>query len=110
MPYGVTVEGDGVSRRAIFATRSKHSTGDNSLRLPAGPCRIAASWNGPESVRVTVLGVGYPIVINAGGGYRSAMAVVGAKGGEPILLENEANAPLTKGRRGSIEVYPLNFE
>ena len=110
MPYGVTVEGDGQSRKAVPVTKSSKVDSGNRLRLTSGPCRIAASWSGPEEVRVTIFGVGYPLTIPAGGGYRSAMVSVGAKYGDAIYLENAANAPLPKGTRGTLEVFPLSFE
>ena len=69
MPYGVTVEGDGKSRLAVPVTSSSRaSSSTGRVSLPAGPCRIAASWNGPESVRLGLAGVGYPLTIPAGGG------------------------------------------
>ena len=68
MPYGVTVEGDGQSRKAVPVTKSSKVDSGNRLRLTSGPCRIAASWSGPEEVRVTIFGVGYPLTIPAGGG------------------------------------------
>lgn len=67
MPYGVTVEGDGQSRKAMPVTKSSKVDSGNRLRLTSGPCRIAASWSGPEEVRVTIFGVGYPLTIPAGG-------------------------------------------
>lgn len=38
------------------------------------------------------------------------MVTVGAKAGDRIYLENIVEKPLTKGARGTIEVYPLSFE
>lgn len=106
MPYGVTMEGDGVNRTATPVTKSRYLR-QNDLILLSGPCRVAVSWSGPESVRLTLAGVGYPVTIPAGGGWRSAMATIGAKGGDRIYLENVTGRPLTKGARGTIEVYPL---
>lgn len=107
MPYGVTVEGDGVGRKATSVTKSKNLLNQNDLALFSGPCRVAVSWSGPESVRLTLAGVGYPATIPAGGGWRSAMATIGAKAGDRIYLEGIDGQPLTKGARGTIEVYPL---
>lgn len=67
MPYGVTVDGAG-SRNARIVTNSTQASSDIALKLPDGPCRVAASWDGPESVRLTHQGHGYPVVIPAGGG------------------------------------------
>lgn len=67
MPYGVTVEATGEGRSPRVVTKSPHV--ENGLRvvLPDGPCRVAASWDGPESVRLTHAGHGYPVIIPAGG-------------------------------------------
>lgn len=67
MPYGVTVEGKG-DRNAEIVTESNFKNSNISLNLPDGPCRVAASWNGRESVRLVHSGHGYPVVIPAGGG------------------------------------------
>ena len=67
MPYGVTVEGAG-SRNARIVTESAQTSSDIALKLPDGPCRVAASWDGPESVRLVHTGHGYPVKIPAGGG------------------------------------------
>lgn len=66
MPYGVTVEGDG-SRNARIVTDSTQASSDIALKLPDGPCRVAASWDGPEEVRLVHTGHGYPVKIPAGG-------------------------------------------
>ena len=67
MPYGVTVEGSG-GRNATIVTNSSQAYSSFALNLPDGPCRVAASWNGAESVRLVHTGHGYPVVIPAGGG------------------------------------------
>ena len=66
MPYGVTVSGGGSSGKAVFVTSSPRAAND-SLTLPGGPVRVSASWSGPEAVRLTLGGVGYPVQIPAGG-------------------------------------------
>ena len=38
------------------------------------------------------------------------MAAIGATKGETIYLQNVSSTTLAKGGRGTIEVYPLNFE
>ena len=106
LPYGVTVEGAG-SRNARIVTNSAQTSSDIALKLPDGPCRVAASWDGPESVRLVHSGHGYPVVIPAGGGYRSGMAAIGATKGETIYLQNASSSPLAAGGRGTIEVYPV---
>ena len=67
MPYGVTVSGGGSSGKAVFVTSSPQASND-SLSSPGGPVRVSASWSGPEAVRLTLGGVGYPVQIPAGGG------------------------------------------
>lgn len=106
LPYGVTVVGDGTSRIAKVATPSKQASNER-LSLPGGPVRVSASWSGSEAVRLTLAGVGYPVTIPAGGGFRSGTAVVGSKSGDYVYLESTNNAPLSAGARGTIEVYPL---
>lgn len=106
LPYGATVEGDGKERAARIATKTANKADDYRLELPNGPCRVVASWNGPEAVRVTQVGVGYPVEIPAGSGTRSGTAVVGGKG-ERLQLENQGSAALKAGGRGTLEVYPL---
>lgn len=66
MPYGVTVEGDGVTRTATPVTKSKNLR-SGWVSLMPGPCRVAVSWSGPETVRLVLAGVGYPVTIPAGG-------------------------------------------
>lgn len=68
MPYGVTVEASGEERSARAVTDSSHVKNGIRVVLPDGPCRVAASWDGPESVRLVHAGHGYPVVIPAGGG------------------------------------------
>ena len=67
MPYGVTVEGKG-NRNAEIVTESSFKNSNVALKLPDGPCRVVASWDGPEAVRLVHTGHGYPVVIPAGGG------------------------------------------
>lgn len=105
LPYGVTVVGNGTSRTAKVATPAKQATKER-LSLPGGPVRVSASWSGPETVRLALAGVGYPVSIPAGG-FRSGTAVVGSKSGDYVYLESTNNAPLSAGARGTIEVYPL---
>lgn len=66
LPYGVTVEGTG-NRNAEIVTESKFRNSNVALTLPDGPCRVATSWDGSESVRLVHSGHGYPVVLPAGG-------------------------------------------
>lgn len=106
LPYGATVEGRGTLREATIVSDTPNKVSDTRLKIPWGPCRIVASWSGPEAVRVTQFGVGYPIELPAGDGIRSGTAVVGGKG-EHIYLESKSNENLSNRGRGTIEVYPL---
>lgn len=95
------------NRNAEIVTESNFKNSNVALKLPDGPCRVAASWDGPEAVRLVHTGHGYPVVIPAGGGNRSGMAALGATAGETIFLQNVSSSPLASGGRGTIEVYPL---
>lgn len=53
MPYGVTVVGDGTNNPKLAAEHPKQMQ-NFGLKLPPGPCRIAASWEGDEKVGVVV--------------------------------------------------------
>ena len=66
LPYGVTVEGTG-NRNAEIVTESNFRNSNVALTLPDGPCRVAASWDGSEAVRLVHSGHGYPVVLPAGG-------------------------------------------
>ena len=72
MPYGVTVRGTGFSNPAIVGNHPRKVT-NVALGLVPGPCRVSASWEGPESVGLFVqnkeTGTSRQIgVISAGGG------------------------------------------
>ena len=73
MPYGVTVRGTGFSNPAIVGNHPRKVT-NVALGLVPGPCRVSASWEGPESVGLFVqnkeTGTSRQIgVISAGGGH-----------------------------------------
>ena len=53
MPYGVTVRSKGAAIPSLVGTHPKQNN-NVSLKLPAGPCRIAASWEGTEEMRLVV--------------------------------------------------------
>lgn len=57
MPYGVTVQGDGSNYPSIVGEHSKKAT-NSSISLPAGPCRVAASWEGPDNISLQVVSGG----------------------------------------------------
>lgn len=73
MPYGVTVRSTGTAIPTIVGKHPKQNNGV-SLKLPAGPCRIAASWEGAEEMRLVVQNQGEATsrtvaTIPGGGGY-----------------------------------------
>lgn len=113
MPYGVTVEGEGASKDArIFGS---HPMQDSSsyLNLPAGPVRVAVSWEGPEEMRAYVYNraqrqgrVVATIPARSGGGARSAIVPVGAVDGDMVKLYSISATPAA-GTRGTIEIFPL---
>ena len=53
MPYGVTMVGDGTNNPKLAAPHPKQMQ-NFGLKLPPGPCRIAASWEGEEKVGIVV--------------------------------------------------------
>ena len=53
MPYGVTVVGDGTNNPKLATSHPKQLQ-NFGLKLPPGPCRIAASWEGEENVGIVV--------------------------------------------------------
>lgn len=57
MPYGVTVQGDGSNYPAIVGEHSKKVTA-SSIEIPAGPCRVAASWEGTDKIALQVVSGG----------------------------------------------------
>lgn len=84
LPYGVTVSGGGSSGKAAFVTSSPRAS-DDSLSLPGGPVRVSASWSGPEAVRLTLSGVGYPVKIPAGGGSAPGRQLSARRAGTPSI-------------------------
>ena len=109
MPYGISVGSTGTSRTAVYVEGDrKNIQGNDQVNLPAGPCRIAFSWNGPEEVQLVVLGVGsIGRAVPVSGGVAASTAVWGAKSGERVILQNVKQENLKSGGRGTIEVYPL---
>lgn len=110
MPYGVTVEGDGSWYPKIVGDHPKKVT-SAGVSLPAGPCRVAFSWDGEQSAELVLVNgdnVKRPARLEAkrGGGPRSAMVTIGAKKGDRV----EINAKCERGETGTIEVYPTNFD
>lgn len=54
MPYGVTVEGDGSWYPKIVGDHPKKVT-SAGVSLPAGPCRVAFSWDGEQSAELVLV-------------------------------------------------------
>ena len=71
MPYGVTMRGKGDMVPEIVGEHEK-KVNVVAIALPAGPCRIAASWDGPQSVTIRVY---------SGGRFRSVIAEIPSGGG-----------------------------
>ncbi len=114
MPYGVTVQGLGASQAQIVGSHPKKYN-DYDLTLTPGPCQVAASWAGPESVKIVNYNQNSRKVTNvatipekAGGGSRRIMVTVGALAGDRISLTG--SAALTAGATGTLEVYPMPNE
>lgn len=110
MPYGVTVRSTGT---AIPTIVGKHPKQNNqvSLTLAPGPCRVAASWEGAEEMRLVVQNQAAAAsrtvaTIPGGGGVRTVMVSIGAVAGDSVYLTGAK----TTGATGTLEIYPLNFE
>lgn len=114
MPYGATMEGDGTARAKPVTNPGKRVS--NNVLLPVGPVRIGASWDGPQSVKVCVYRPGVGTVIlgtipeKTGGGPRQAMFPYGSKNDNESAFMEAVSGTLPAGTRGTLEVYPLNFE
>lgn len=111
MPYGVTVVGDGSNYPAIDGDHPRKVTG-SSIELTPGPCKVSASWEGPDRAILQVSNGGKTrslatIPEKTGGGSRSVMVPIGARKGDRVFLFGNR---LTAGATGTLEVYPLNFE
>ena len=108
MPYGVTMQGKGDSVPEIVGEHKK-KVNLVAIALPAGPCRIAASWDGPQTVAIRVYSGGrfrsMIAEIPSGGGVRSIMVSYGAVQGDWVQMHTSATA--TQDQRGTLEVYPL---
>lgn len=114
MPYGVTMEGDGTSK-AKPVTNPGKKVGDNVV-LPVGPVRIGASWDGPQAVKVGVYRPGVGTIVlgtipeKTGGGPRQSIFPYGSKADNESAFMSAVSGTLPVGTRGTLEVYPLNFE
>lgn len=107
MPYGQTVGG----AKGMHWLTSVTGTSAN-VDLPEGPCRVVASWAGPEQADLVLLRANGgkstldTIEKKAGGGSRnSRMVTVGAIKGDQVRLE--ASPRTTTDATGTIEVYPI---
>lgn len=114
MPYGVTMEGDGTNK-AKPVTNPGKQIGDNVV-LPVGPVRIGASWDGPQAVKVGVYRPGIGNIVlgtipeKRGGGSRQSIFAYGSKATNESAFMVADSGTLPVGTRGTLEVYPLNFE
>lgn len=106
MPYGYTVGG-----RLDAVWQGRVDGGGAHVDLPEGPCRVMASWSGPEKAALTLVNPDKRTVLaeipaQAGGGSRnSRMVTVGAVKGDQVRLECSPRTTTTA--TGTIEVYPL---
>lgn len=109
MPYGYTV-----GKVLDMVWQARVDGGGSHIDLPEGPCRVMASWAGPERAvlalvtpeKRTVLA---EIPAQAGGGSRtSRMVTVGAVKGDQVRLECYPRTTTTA--TGTIEIYPLPTE
>ena len=106
MPYGYTVGGE-----KDYAWLTRMDSNSANIDLVPGPCRVVASWAGPEKVTLNLVRGGERIELDtipakAGGGSRnSRMVTVGAIEGDQVRLE--ASPRTTTDATGTIEVYPV---
>lgn len=107
LPYGVTVESE-QGDRMMKTIGNDPRVGNISLGLTAGPCRVAASYRGPEEAVLQLVNgnsVTQLATIPAGGGSRSVMVAVGARLGDRVRLY--LSSPPAGGITGTLEVYPV---
>lgn len=113
MPYGVTIEGNGSKLPQIVGSHPKRRT-SISLNIPSGPCRVGLSWDGPEGIQLLHYSGGSQRIIageitaKTGGGSRQIIVSIGAKDGDWVQCQTWQSAPSTS--RGTLEVFPTNFE
>lgn len=112
MPYGITVESKPGDRMMKPVKDHPKRFGTSSLSLVDGPCRVAASYRGPEGGLLQLVNGNSVTVIgkipSGGAGVRQVMATVGAKEGDVVRIYLDT-AP-TAENTGTIEVFPTNFE
>ena len=78
MPYGVTVQGsDGVLIPTVVGAHPK-KRGMEGLTLTPGPCRISASWSGPEEMR---------LILNTKAGLKRLLTIPAQSGGGVALSD-----------------------
>ena len=107
IPYRVVVKGDGTWYPKIVGTHPMQ-VNNSGIRLPAGPCRVAISWDGKNLVDLVLDSGGTthrPVSLAAKSevGPRSTMVTIGAHAGDWIQLNTKSAA----GETGTIEVYPI---
>lgn len=108
MPYGATVVGAG-SRIPLITGPAPNKRDAAALNLTPGPCRIAASWSGPDALDICVMTEGAAAAtvvgqIPAGGGttfddgsLRGDSKTVGLSAGR---LRREARSRCHRHHRG----------
>lgn len=106
MPYGYTVGGK------LNATWQGRMDGKGAhVHLPEGPCRVSASWSGPEKAVLSLVRPDERVVLaeipaQAGGGPRSSrMVTIGAVKGDRVRLECYPRTTTTA--TGTVEVWPV---
>ena len=96
MPYGVTVRSKGTVIPSLVGTHPKQNN-NVSLRLPAGPCRVAASWEGTEEMRLVVQNQAeatsrtVATIASGGGGAHRHGLCRGCRGRLGVPLRSEIN-------------------
>ena len=109
LPYGYTVGGEPGKGYQSPVDGSSYN-----IPLKPGPCRVMASWSGPERADFILYRNGQSTVLDtipekAGGGSRnSRMVTVGAIKGD--ILRLSCSPSTTTDATGTIEIYPLPAE
>lgn len=115
LPYGVTVHS--TTSGYMNVPDHKYKRGSAGLLLKPGPCKVQASYAGPEQVEVRLYGTSgkrntYGLkrvleVIPSGGGSRlSKIHTIGAVEGDWVQMQASSGS-LEEGHTGTIEVFPI---
>lgn len=117
MPYGVTITSNGSAHMQV--PEHPKRTAQTRLGLTPGPCRVQASYSGPESVEFRLYGTqgavgayGIKEILDvipakAGGSRSSRVISVGAVAGDWVQVQHPTGGTLSTGYAGTIEVIPL---